>query len=579
MVARNFRTGDTIRLWFIGENHPCPFQPTDVLVAYYSSAEVGCFLTLGWEVPILFLDPYVEFKNFLAGRQSPFGNGLLGAAAYFGVQTATTTESKDENRQLAQQLTFTEEEKAQLIGYCEQDVLATEGILRALLPHISDLPQAFLRGRYMRAVGYIEHTGIPIDVETLERLRSNWDSIKSSLITSVDANFHVYEDGHFRTSLFKAYCARKGIPWPHLPSGNLDLSEEKFRDMSKVYPEIAPLKELRATLSQLKLNKMTVGADGRNRYLISPFKSNTGRNQPSNQKAIFGPATWIRNLIKPDEGMALIYIDWEQQEFGIAAALSGDPNMINAYNTGDCYLALAKQAGAVPADATKASHPEIREVYKAIALGTQYGMREDALALRIKQSREHAKALLRQNKALYGCFWEWSDEIEARAMLNQPLETVFGWRTFAQPSSKHRGNPATSSDPNPRSIRNFPVQANGAEMLRIAIIGLVESGIRVCAPVHDAVLIEAPIDQVDAVAAQARAILEKAGRVVLNGFTIRTDAKIVRYPERYSDPRGDVMWAKLMGLIETRNVANTHTECGELPLALWVPPTSVLSYL
>ena len=110
-------------------------------------------------------------------------------------------------------------------------------------------------------------------------------------------------------------------------------------------------------------------------------------------------------------------------------------------------------------------------------------------------------------------------------------------------------------------------------------IGLVESGIRVCAPVHDAVLIEAPIDQVDAVAAQARAILEKAGRVVLNGFTIRTDAKIVRYPERYSDPRGDVMWAKLMGLIETRNVANTHTECGELPLALWVPPTSVLSYL
>jgi DNA polymerase I len=47
------------------------------------------------------------------------------------------------------------------------------------------------------------------------------------------------------------------------------------------------------------------------------------------------------------------YIDWSQQEFGIAAALSGDIAMQAAYGSGDPYLDFAKQAGAVPRHATK----------------------------------------------------------------------------------------------------------------------------------------------------------------------------------------------------------------------------------
>jgi len=65
-------------------------------------------------------------------------------------------------------------------------------------------------------------------------------------------------------------------------------------------------------------------------------------------------------LIKPPPGHGVAYIDWQQQEFGIAAALSGDPLMMDAYRSGDPYLAFAKQAGATPADATKATHKAIR---------------------------------------------------------------------------------------------------------------------------------------------------------------------------------------------------------------------------
>lgn len=88
-----------------------------------------------------------------------------------------------------------------------------------------------------------------------------------------------------------------------------------------------------------------MGADGRNRTLLSPFRSTTGRNQPSISKFIFGSARFIRGLIKPPDGFGLAYVDWKSQEIGIAAALSGDGKMIDSYMSGDPYLAFAVQAG------------------------------------------------------------------------------------------------------------------------------------------------------------------------------------------------------------------------------------------
>jgi hypothetical protein len=79
----------------------------------------------------------------------------------------------------------------------------------------------------------------------------------------------------------------------------------------------------------------------------------------------------MRGLVRPDEGRGLSYIDWSQQEFGIAAALSRDSEMQAAYESGDPYLSFAKQAGAAPPEATKETHPEVREFYKTCILALQ----------------------------------------------------------------------------------------------------------------------------------------------------------------------------------------------------------------
>ena len=199
-------------------------------------------------------------------------------------------------------------------------------------------------------------------------------------------------------------------------------------------------------------------------------------------------------MIKPPPGHGVAYIDWSQQEFGIAAALSGDTAMQAAYQSGDPYLAFAKQAGAVPQQTPprKRTAPQ-RELFKQCVLAVQYGMEAEALALRIGQPPIVARDLLRAHRETYRTFWRWSDAAVDTAMLHGSLHTVFGWHV-------HVGEKA-----NPRSLRNFPMQANGAEMLRLACCLATERGIEVCAPVHDAVLICAPLDRLeDDVATDAR---------------------------------------------------------------------------
>ena len=289
--------------------------------------------------------------------------------------------------------------------------------------------------------------------------------------------------------------------------------------MARAYPEVAPIRELRSALSDMRLNELAVGRDGYNRTILSTFRARTGRNQPSNTHFIFGPSVWLRGLIKPPPGHGVAYIDYEQQEFGIAAVLSDDRNMIAAYQSGDCYLAFAKQAGAVPADATKSTHKAIRNQYKQCVLATQYGQGDAGLAARIGEPEIVARKLLQSFCETYRVFWRWSDAIIDYAMSRGQIHTVFGWRQLM------------SCDPekpqNPRALRNFPCQANGSEMLRLACCLGIERGVKICAPVHDAVLIEAPLDRLDHDIAVMREAMAEASRAVLGGFELRTEAHAV----------------------------------------------------
>jgi len=63
-------------------------------------------------------------------------------------------------------------------------------------------------------------------------------------------------------------------------------------------------------------------------------------------------------------------------------------------------------------------------------------------------------------------------------------------------------------------------------------------------------LIEAPLDQLEADVVRTQQAMAEASRTVLNGFELRTEAKSFRYPERFQDERGIAMWNTVWQLIE-----------------------------
>jgi DNA polymerase-1 len=314
MVAKCLITGQTIRLWD-HELSSCPFQmgPQDLVIAFYASAESSCIDVLGWPRPCRMLDLFTEFRCLTNGVGPGHGSGLIGALLYYGLPTIGGEEKNAMRDLIMGGGPWSDVEAAQIVAYCESDVDALRALLTAMLPALLDCQgrfgRALLRGRYMAAAGGVENNGIPIDQTLWSELVENWGAIKRGLIDEIDLDYGVYEGGRFSTENFARFLAAHNIPWPRLPSGALALDDDTFRNQARGYPLIAPLRELRYALGQLRLSELSIGADGRNRTLLSAFRAKTGRNQPSNSKFIFGPSVWVRHLIKPAEGRAIAYID------------------------------------------------------------------------------------------------------------------------------------------------------------------------------------------------------------------------------------------------------------------------------
>lgn len=549
LVAHDLINGHWVRVWQGGfAAPPFPLDEGTLFVGYSAAAEWSCFIALGWPMPARCIDLFAEFTRTANGAfDGKLFPSLLAAAAHYGIETMGADRKGDMRDLILSGGPWSEHERQDILHYCAEDVRVTTDLFRAMLPLLGQTTStqggALLRGRYTCAVARMEWQGIPIDVPTLTRLRNGWDDIKRDLIADIDQPFGVYEGTSFVAARFVAYIERQGIPWPHLPTGALMLDDDTFRERAKSYPAIAPLRELRHALGKMRLNSLAVGQDGRNRTGLMPFGSKTSRNQPSNSRFVFGTSRWLRSLIQPPPGRALAYVDWSSQEIAIAAALSGDEALWEAYTTGDPYLAFAKTAGLVPPDATKVTHKAERQRAKAIVLGVGYGMSADSMAKQAGLHIDEARELLLRHKLTYRKFWDWAMQNQNAGLLGFTLQTTYGWTWQA----------GAGTQVNPRSLLNWPMQANGAEMMRLACCELTEQGIGVCCPVHDALLVEGAADDIDRVVATTRTAMEYASELVLGkGFIVKTDVDIVRHPDRYADEAGIEMWDRVLAILEAR---------------------------
>ena len=549
LIAIEMRTGRIVKQWK-GDFTPFPPYRLDsgsLFISYLLSAEFGFHQALGWGQPANALDAYVEYRHYvndgtIKSGDRPKGYSLAGALRYFCEDEIDAAHKKDMRDRIIQGPPFTKAEKEAIHLYAIEDTYCLARVVKRLIPTIRSLPHALFRGQVMWATACQERRGIPLAGQKYHRVKSRWDDIQVDICLEADRPFGCYEieDGkpHWRQERFASLIRRRGMVWPQYANGRYIVDTETFRDMAGRYPFMEPLRELRYTMGKLKLSDLAVGNDYRNRCLLSPYGTKTGRHAPSNSKYIFGPAKWLRHFIAPPPGRALIHRDYSQQEVRIAAVLSGDAALLHACETGDVYLGIAEQLGFIKEGMAQSELESIRTMFKTVVLGIQYGLGARSLALRTGISVVEAAEILARLRARFRAFEAFAQRAIDRAGLDLEIGTPFDWRMQCP------------SGINPRTVRNFPIQSTGSEILHVLVVLAERRGLKIIAPVHDAVMVEADVADADDASVALDRAMRDASAVLLKGYELPTDQQTVRPGEHFTDKRGAQMWGTVSRLVD-----------------------------
>jgi hypothetical protein len=473
----------------------------------------------------------------------PGEQGLTGCAKYHNLPIPYTVEKKHTIQQRASiGGYFSIDEQNEMLDYCYQDVKVTLDVFRVLCPNHPALWKEALRyGEYLKVVAKEEHRGIPVDQVRIVRLLAALPDITRYLVSTIPEETRFYdEEGHFSETAFTEYLIHHEIPWlpaepPRKRTNRFGEPKQKrsarikpaldagsFSKMVKVYPQFGPLADVRYFLERMQVKYLPIGSDGRCRTLLWPASSDTLRNQPSSTKFLFGQPRWTRNFLKPPEGNSVVEVDIAQEEFFLAAISSGDEAMIADYKTGDAYTACAIRMGLTSEEDTEEERDQKRNIAKIVVLGSLYGLSAEGVAEQLGVPLAYARYYLDQLKRRYPVFFEWVNQVVMQAAIAGVMYNHFGWV---------RGN---TRDINPRTLRNFPIQSAGSNLLQRVCVAADRKGVQLIGTVHDSFLLEAPITQAKDTAACLQQVIADITAETI-GHPFRTGKpKIVNHPDHYT---------------------------------------------
>jgi DNA polymerase-1 len=555
MHCLEHRSGEEIACWRdeILALPRSPFEPGDVVVAYSAMAEATIMQTLRWRRPSI-LCPFTELRamgNGVAEGKDLYPT-LIHAMEMHGIEPPMTSAFKDEMRRKILSGIFSRQE---VQAYNRGDTVGTRDLLDLLADRIP-LEHALLRGRAIWSLAAVELTGLPVNVPIFRELEHRWQDIRRHFIGRYD-EFHLYDNElSFSHARLEDLINRKGWDWPRTVTGRAATNAFTLREQSRRYPELRSFQRLQAHIAELRLSKVsaTLGADGFSRIQLKPFWTTTSRCQPqgerdagtgqANECFLLSLPAWIRGLIRPPPGYTVAEVDFSSQEVVVAAGLSRDPALIADVTEGDVYLRFATRAGLLPenADPGTPATNTIRASCKIALLGSLYGMSAFGLARQLGCSEVHAADLLHMLSRVYPRFAEWIAAVVVQAQFDCCITSPFGWPLHVTEKTKVT------------TLKNFKMQASGAEALRLSIIAAVESGIQIAAPLHDSVWVLVPTGEYQDQLVSLRSIMSRASEKVC-GLPCRTSVETVAaWPNSVADVRpgsakGAELWSEIMNLI------------------------------
>jgi DNA polymerase I len=561
VLDENLRHVDTIRLWRgeFGNEAPFDIGRDALFVAYSAWAELTCFLVLGWPFPEHVFDlhtAYLAQTNILLPynpdevrkRQS---KRLPDACRSFGIEGWERIEKDVIAKDIGEGRWRLHGQSA-VYKYCEEDVKMSAALLRRQLRGRGNwLPPADVSlilhwSNYSsKAVAQIQARGMPIDLPLWNLVQENKLAVIDALRQQFDPSYtddeSIYTpDGAWSYERFEWWLIQSGIRyWPRLDSGRLNIDGDTFRSMYHV-PGIEGLHALRDSIGVIARAKLPIGRDGRNRPSLFPFCTTSGRNAHS--KSLYNAHAGMRSFMVFPPNKIGVYLDWRSQEVGVAAARSQDRKLITDYLGGDVYHGLAQICNPnVDPDPKrwKANNYAERNRMKPLELGIRYGMGVPSLARSLNCHPLISGEIIKKHQATYPDFWKWRENEVQVAMLTRRMESADGWPL------------RLSTSPNVRTLYNFPMQSDGAAMLRDTAVKLCASGMVPCMLIHDGVLLEVESrEQVE----HAKEIMRESGRLICDGLDIGADVdQLLEGGARYRDKRpvAKKMWGTVMGALRS----------------------------
>ena len=513
----------------------------------------------------------------------------LGSSVYTMTGKAIDSARKKEMRDviLSKSLELLEFHKPEIMEYCTSDVEVLLELQAKLTQanyqlYGTTVKESQLRAEFCAAMAVVESNGIPLDLGIVDRIAKarpeimmdSW--VKANEATGLPLFWPLERPlgrkgqplkkpiGVLKYDQFAAYitaCGKRD-EWPRTeptarnPKGRLSL-EGDVLDRYRHYDGIEAIrnsKKLQRDLGWLDPNKkvkvgesgfyQSIGSDGHIRTYFGPYITQSGRNAPKAKTFPLAMSSWIRTIMRPKEGWLLSSIDWRAQEIAIAAQLSGDKNYRGMYEASDPYVYFACLSGAIPWEdepVGKKKYPEIRNAYKAIVLGIGYGKGVKSLAETLTQvtdeewTEEKTQVLLDKHRSVFQDYWAWADSIWEQTQCGKPVDLGRGW--YMGPDN-----------PNPRSVKNAPVQGWAAAMLRETVVEGVKQGLRIIAPLHDAVyLVHKTPEELETMID----IMDQSVRTIMGDkyFPIGTEAKTITAEEYYVEEKGADMFERFKHLI------------------------------
>ncbi|MGR5246854.1 DNA polymerase [Vibrio sp. PNB23_22_6] len=344
--------------------------------------------------------------------------------------------------------------------------------------------------------------GIPIHIGRLlkcqsriERFKADHDELLELGLICIDQNQEITIEDPTPHLLPSEWSK-----WPKSKNGSLSVEREQLQ-----HAPVALAQKLYRALSFYRyrsLLRFNVNHRGMHFDYPNPFAASSGREAPKGGSFIYLPKDARHYLLKPPKGKKIITLDWCSQEPASLAALAGDKELWNAYLKGDLYTELQRRS--------KLFSDLDRKQFKVLCISHLYGCTPHGIAKKFRVTPTVATVWDNELKHIFFKVNQYLDHKvnEARSL---GYAEVIGFKRTITANTKHT------------SIRNFFVQAICARMLRLLCIKLNQLHIPLLFAIHDAIGIEADIDDMNTEIMAKQAMADVSESVLGPGFQLLSE--------------------------------------------------------